>query len=465
VLLHDEVAMRGPTQCSLALGISTVTEVGAQSPSVEADLESRHSDEDAPVQVFDFFRIQRPDAELLRKADEYKKQFFCSPDEPHMHTSCILAPFLCKPKETEHMSTVLHEQVMGCREICQRAEISKHAQSMSGRGVSVSVPQLSLYSDELFPDRMQPWADVPFLSVQTSPKPAVQFDRAASGDCVLNETQSHLQLPLPSRVDQIQLTESDIKTKGSGFSVLRDVEITHHLDPSPLAEEKAMPRDISEGSCPTPTTARKNATHEVSGSSLGGSNSECTKLVASKSPIKKFRMRSAVHDQDATSGDDGEKITGVMYQVRGSNPNLFDRLMVLNAPMTNEVIYLQMCVRYSELGQSWVAKRRNEAFDNMDPDAHWRLEQFAGCLTSFSQKTAMLSLLLEREESMMRQAQAQDDRYAKFWLFLEQFRVMKILVRHRRLITPTLSRRFPHANCCERYEVLPTTRSASQHFS
>jgi len=196
------------------------------------------------------------------------------------------------------------------------------------------------------------------------------------------------------------------------------------------------------------------------------SDSESIKSISSKFSLKRLIMgATAAEQEDAIADDAGEKIAQVMYEVRSSDQNLFDRLMVVHAPNTPEVTYLQMCVRYSELGQSWVAKRRNDAFDDMDPAAHWRLDQITGCLTSHAQKIAALTELLDREDATERQSNVHDDRFLKLWLFLEQFKAMKFLVRNRRLITPSRPRRSSKATDCEDYEALPSSRSASLHVS
>uniref|UniRef100_A0A7S1A439 Uncharacterized protein n=1 Tax=Noctiluca scintillans TaxID=2966 RepID=A0A7S1A439_NOCSC len=97
----------------------------------------------------------------------------------------------------------------------------------------------------------------------------------------------------------------------------------------------------------------------------------------------------------------------------------------------------------------------------MDPEAHWRLEQITGYLTSHAQKIAVLTELLDREDAIDRKSNVEDDRFLKWWLFLEQFKTMKFLVRNRRLITPTRPRRSSQTKYCEGYEALPASRSAN----
>uniref|UniRef100_A0A7S1F7H5 Uncharacterized protein n=1 Tax=Noctiluca scintillans TaxID=2966 RepID=A0A7S1F7H5_NOCSC len=526
--------------------ISNATGGVATNPTPHVD-QSEHG-----AQTIDSFRVHRPDAELLRKAEKYRQQFFTGSDLHEVPSPVVLLPFLCKPTGTEQESvgTRLDKRLQAkpkapakdLKELCQQASLSRDSDGMFGRGL------LELSLEEVPPDTERLWKDPPSEQrdeseggnpryarpehqelqheesreappTSTQRRTEVQFAERTGGDgsqqvgkegtvpqhsdgtfgrtalklnldeVSPNATTFRTDLPFESesqldepeedepqharpehqksqhdesreapptaserrptvqfagekdpqvlRSSTMDKARLDGMAREFGFSVLKDVDLTDNFfsnsdsDDTPRSEDDTFSKTYSQkSSSPSLGKTVPYVNHSTASSSHSNSRSI-------RSKINVGLTKHEDSDDDQRENDEGEKVAGALYTCRESHPHLFEALMVIPVPCTPEVMYLQMCVRYNETEQWYLGRQRNQALQAMDPDEHWRLEQLVGFLTSHPQKIKTLTRMLDIEARKRQELSSRKEEGGeKFWLFIEQFKYMNFLVRHRNFFTP-----------------------------
>mmetsp|Transcript_29884 Transcript_29884/g.79529 ORF Transcript_29884/g.79529 Transcript_29884/m.79529 type:complete len:471 (-) Transcript_29884:131-1543(-) len=416
------------------------------------DATERDDQTEGRGQVIDSFRAERPDAELLRKAESYRTQFFIDNDVHPIPTSGVLLPFLCKPALCEP-KLLVKRKAMDLKELCQQAELSGTSDGMFGRGLSA----LSLHDDD--PDAEEPRTELPSESEREGPqheepckepstplrRVEVHFAGMTSDDSV-QRVKEGTNEESPVRSSSRDKMLLDGMSHELGFSVLRELDLNSHI----LSSWKADRSEDDEHEIPSSSSLAKTVT-------IGGLEDTCLTrshdttsmhhnsehTTTRNGGLKSFQshiMGMHKDDDDEDLEDQAEKVTGTLYMCREIHPELFEQLMTVPEPCTNEVLYLQLCVRHSEAAQWSVLRSRNQALHAMDPDEHWRVEQLVGFLTSYPQKIATLTHMLEREAEKRGSVSVHhEQRCVKLWLFLEQFTHLNFLVRRRHFITPPIT--------------------------
>lgn len=397
--------------------ISDVTGVGFSHWDT-VDAAERADQTEGRVQVIESFRAERPDAELLRKAESYRRQFFIDRDVHPIPTSGVLLPFLCKPAPCEPK---LLDTKGDLKELCQQADLSGTSDGMFGRGLSA----LSLHDDD--PDVEKPRTELQSESEREGPQheepckePStpltrleVHFPGMTSDDSV-QRVKEGTNEESPVHSSSMELRELDLNSHIlSSWKVDRSEDDEHEITDFPSSSSFVRRRHNTKFNNTKHTTARSGGIKSIMG-------------------MPKDEDYEELEDQ-------ADKATGTLYTCRETHPHLFEQLMTVPGPCTNEVLYLQLCVRHCETDQWSVLRSRKQALHAMDPDEHWRVEQLVGFLTSHPQKIATLTQMLEREaEERRRLSFHQEQRCLKLWLFLEQFQHLKFLVRRRNYITPPI---------------------------
>jgi len=401
--------------------ISDVTGVGFSHWDT-VDAAERADQTEGRVQVIESFRAERPDAELLRKAESYRRQFFIDRDVHPIPTSGVLLPFLCKPAPCEPK---LLDTKGDLKEFCQQADLSGTSDGTFGRGLSA----LSLHDDD-------PGVEEPRTELQSeSEREGPQHDSVQRVKEGTNEES-------PVHSSSMDNTLLDGMSHELGFSVLRELDLNSHILSS-LKVDRSEDDEHEITDFPSSSSFAKTVTYEgLEDTCLRRrhntkfNNTEHT--TARSGGIKSIMGMPKDEDYEELE-DQADKATGSLYTCRETHPHLFEQLMTVPGPCTNEVLYLQLCVRHCETDQWSVLRSRNQALHAMDPDEHWRVEQLVGFLTSHPQKIATLTQMLEREaEERRRLSFHQEQRCLKLWLFLEQFKHLKFLVRRRNYITPPI---------------------------
>lgn len=530
--------------------ISNVTGEVETNPTPHAD-QSEHG-----AQTIDSFRVQRPDAELLRKAEKYRQQFFTGSDLHEVPSPVVLLPFLCKPTgiEQESVGTRLDERFQAkpkapakdLKELCQHASLSRDSDGMFGRGLLVlSLEEVPPHTERLWkelPSESKPqrdeseggsaqyarpehqelqheesreaprtptqrrtevqfsertggygskqvgkeetvpqhspnakifWTDLPFEAEPRLDEPEEdepqharpehqksQHDESRGAPPTASDRRPTVQFaeaagerdPKVLRSSAMDKARLDGMSREFGFSVLKDVDLADHFfsnsddsDDTPRSEDDTFDKTYSQkSSSPSlgKTETYVNLNHSTTSSTLSNARSI-------RSKIHLGLTKHEDSDDDQRANDEGEKVAGALYTCRESHPHLFEALMTIPVPCTPEVMYLQMCVRYNETEQWYLGRQRDHALQAMDPDEHWRLEQLVGFLTSHPQKIKTLTRMLEIEARKRQELSSRkEEPGVKFWLFVEQFKFMNFLVRHRNFFTPR--RRSPRVGPMQR---------------
>lgn len=129
------------------------------------------------------------------------------------------------------------------------------------------------------------------------------------------------------------------------------------------------------------------------------------------------------------------RLADVMEMIEETEEHLFDALMNIEDPCTNEVEYLQLCVICRENNGVLVAKRRHELRASLDSQGEWAIDLLGGFYTTDEQRVEALHALLQKERAVVRGV-LRRERCTSFWLFMERYRFFRTLVRHRHIITP-----------------------------
>eukprot|EP00450_Noctiluca_scintillans_P004661 CAMPEP_0194496576 /NCGR_PEP_ID=MMETSP0253-20130528/13809_1 /TAXON_ID=2966 /ORGANISM="Noctiluca scintillans" /LENGTH=174 /DNA_ID=CAMNT_0039337995 /DNA_START=76 /DNA_END=600 /DNA_ORIENTATION=+ len=139
---------------------------------------------------------------------------------------------------------------------------------------------------------------------------------------------------------------------------------------------------------------------------------------------------------------ESDRVASVMSSMESTEPDLYEEVMHTDSAVTNLLRFVQLCVKCKTSSTILRATRRNDARAAFDDEELWRLERLTGCFTSHDQKVVVLKELLASERRVCHEVQKRpQERFLKFWLFMEQSRLARTAVRHRHWITPPRSGR------------------------
>jgi len=139
---------------------------------------------------------------------------------------------------------------------------------------------------------------------------------------------------------------------------------------------------------------------------------------------------------------ESDRVASVMRSIKSTEPDLYEELMDMDSAITNLMRFVQLSVRCNTSSTILRVTQRNDARAALNDEELWRLERLSGCFTSHEQKVVVLKELLVSERRVRDAVQKRpQERFLKFWLYMEQSRLARTAVRHRHWITPPRSGR------------------------
>lgn len=270
----------------------------------------------------------------------------------------------------------------------------------------------------------------------------LRLSRELSQNLFLREMaqeKSEENLEEPQRDAQLERKGTRVATKGKRHGRKKTVE--DPIDAKAESSQGSGSEDGADASYPTRSLRRQVGGVDPSDRTESqGLNSKFLHMISKTASAAADQLTTMV----AGGGDDeedieAERLAKAMEDIEDSHEELYDAIIGISAPVTDEVLYLQLCVICYQTSNVLALKRRHELRPTLLPETVWTLDLIGGYVATEEQRVSALQTMLEKERRAVVHSK-ETELFSSLWLLLERYRYLRMLVKNRHKFMPKKKR-------------------------